>query len=279
MIIMSDLFAEINGIKICYEIQGEGEPVFLIHGFASSKMGWIAQFGPLSEHFKVIRVDSRGVGKSDRPNIPYTLSMLADDIKGLMDYLKIEKASLIGWSLGGMTVQKFALKYPDRVNKLILLVTTLGTPDEKGVELLKESFLEVLRLLKEDPAKAFWQKARLLYRLNFRKQMEANPKKKFFGLWSVEDLIKISTMDPCEPQDVENLANAMKIERLIGNLEDIKAETLLVAASHDRITPKATMEEMCKILPNCTYKLIENAGHCAPLSRAPEVNKMIIDFL
>lgn len=276
---MNELFADANGIKICYEIQGEGEPVVLVHGYAANRDSWIAQFGPLSERFKVIRFDLRGTGNSSRSNIPYSLDMLADDIKGLMDFLKINKASLIGWLLGDMVVGKFALKYPERTNKIILLFTTLSTPDEAGPELLKESYLEVLKMLKEDPAKAFYQKARFLYTLNFRKQLEADPKKKFYGLWSVEDLIKISITNPSEPQDAENLAYAFSKERIVGNLEDIKADTLLVAASHDRLTPKSIMEEISNRIPNSTFKVIEKAGHGAPISRAPEINKLIMDFL
>ena len=73
---MSDLFAEnINGIKICYEIKGEGEPVLLVHGFSDRKEHWRAQFGDLSGHFKVIRFDNRGAGKSERPNGVYTMEL------------------------------------------------------------------------------------------------------------------------------------------------------------------------------------------------------------
>ena len=101
---MPELFAEVNGIKFCYEILGEGDPLILVHGFGSKKESWIAQFKPFSEHFKVIRFDNRGSGKSHRPKEIYTMEVFADDIAGLMDYLKIDKAHIIGWSLGGMIV-------------------------------------------------------------------------------------------------------------------------------------------------------------------------------
>ena len=117
---MTELFAELKGVKICYELKGKGYPVILVHGFGAKKEDWIAQFGPLSEKFKVIRFDNRGAGKSDRPKTPYTMEVFADDIKGLMDYLKIKKAHIIGWSLGGMIVQNFVLKYPNYVNKLTM---------------------------------------------------------------------------------------------------------------------------------------------------------------
>lgn len=110
---MSELFADVNGIKICYEEKGKGEPALLVHGYTANKEGWIAQYIPLAEHFRVIRFDNRNGGNSERPNISNTLEMLADDVRGLMDFLKIDKAHIIGWSLGGIIVQKFTIKYPN----------------------------------------------------------------------------------------------------------------------------------------------------------------------
>ena len=115
-------FADVNGIKICYEIQGKGDPVILVHGFGVKKEVWMCQYGPLSEKFKVIRFDNRGAGESDHPDELFTMEMLAEDIRGLMDALNLEKAHIVAWSLGGMIAQHFAIKYPDRINKLILIL-------------------------------------------------------------------------------------------------------------------------------------------------------------
>lgn len=84
---MKEHFATINNIRLCFEECGDGDPVILVHGITAKKEDWIGQFIPLSKKFRVIRIDNRGAGKSDRPNIPYTMKMLADDIKGLMNYL------------------------------------------------------------------------------------------------------------------------------------------------------------------------------------------------
>ena len=98
---MTELFADVNDIKICYDILGEGEPVVLIHGFSDRKEHWRAQIGDLSRYFKVIRIDNRGAGKSDRPDGAYSMEIYADDIKGLLDHFDIEKTHIIGHSLGG----------------------------------------------------------------------------------------------------------------------------------------------------------------------------------
>ena len=107
---MKEAYALVNNINVCYEIHGDGDPVLLIHGFGGKKESWIAQTNPLSKYFKVIRFDNRGAGKSDRPDGPYTMEIFADDINGLLDFLEIKKTHIIGWSLGGMIVQKFHFK-------------------------------------------------------------------------------------------------------------------------------------------------------------------------
>ena len=276
---MPDLFAFINGINICYEIKGEGDPVLLVHGLGSKKESWIAQFKPLSEHFKVIRFDNRGCGKSDRPKGVYTMELLADDIAGLMDSLKIGKAHIIGWSLGGMIVQNFILKYPEYVNKMVLINTNYGQPDESGAEVYKNMRLTDLKLRKEDPEKSFWQSARGGFYIKFRKQLEADPSNKWYGLWSAEDLIKERVIDPPTEEDIEVQAGAANTHHTLERLNEIKNESLLITSTHDRVMPTTVMKEMHERIPNSTLKVIDKAGHDSPLSRAPEVNKMIIDFL
>jgi len=276
---MVENYADVNGIKICYEVKGEGEPIILVHGFGSNKEGWIAQWTPLSDHFKVIRFDNRNGGCSDRPNKPNTTEMLADDIRGLMDYLKIDKSHVIGWSLGGIIVQKFALKYPNRLNKLVLINTVLGAPNKQGVEMLKNNHIKELEDRKKDPNKAFWDSARLGYYFKFRKEMEANPKNKFYNLWSVEDLIEFQNLNPPTAQDIINQSSALIQTISFDDLRHIKNQTLLIASSHDRLTSSNTMIQMHEVIPNSILKMIERAGHSSPLSRAPEVNKAIIDFL
>ncbi len=269
-------YADVNDIKICYEIQGEGYPLLLVHGFGSKKEDWIGQYGALSENYKVIRFDNRGAGKSDRPDEPVTLEMFADDIAGLMDFLKVDKAHIVGWSLGGMIVQHFLLKYPERINKAVLLLTNYKG---SGVDLYKEMRHKQLDLLLQDPEKKFWEGIHMGYHISFRKQMKEDPKKKFHGIWSAQDLIEESTIDPPTHKDIDNQAGSMSEHYTLDRLHEIKNEVLLVAGSHDRLCPQSTMLEMHEKLPNSTFQVIDKAGHGAPLSRAPEVNKLIIDFL
>ena len=76
---MVEKFVDINGVRICYQIHGDGYPVVLIHGFGSKKESFMAQIPALSQEFKILSFDNRGSGKSERPNMPYTMEMFVDD--------------------------------------------------------------------------------------------------------------------------------------------------------------------------------------------------------
>jgi len=276
---VTEKFVNINDVRICYQIHGDGYPVVLIHGFGSKKESFIAQIPTLSQEFKILSFDNRGSGKSERPNIPYTMEMFVDDIMGLMDYLEIRKAHIIGLSLGGMIGLNFILKYPNRVNKLVLINTLAQLPDDFDPENYISSKIEALELAKKDPELSFWQSTQFGFYPKFRAKMKANPKEKFYGLWSVEDLLNYYKTDPPTAQDIRNLASSFKTHKAYEKLHEIIHKTLLLTASHDRLVPKEKMFEIHERMPNSTYLIIEKAGHESPKSRAPEVNIAIIKFL
>ena len=274
-------FADVNGIKISYEIQGEGDPVILVHGFGVKKEVWMCQYGPLSDKFKVIRFDNRGAGESDHPDELFTMEMLADDIRGLMDALNLEKAHVVAWSLGGMFAQHFAIKYPERLNKLVLINTLPNWPggDEAGIKMYVDSQLASIKAYQEDPINAFFERAPMGYSRKFKKEMQEDTKKKFHGLFSVEDYVQMKTTNIPTPKDIENQANALKYHDVIDQLHLIKSETLIITADKDRQTPMSRNQLIHEKIPNSKLVVIAGAGHDSPLEKAPEINKHIIDFL
>ncbi|MFX1470521.1 MAG: alpha/beta fold hydrolase [Promethearchaeota archaeon] len=276
---MTELLTKVNGIEICYEIFGEGYPIILIQGFGARKEDFKCQIPALSEYFKVITFDNRGVGKSERVNEPYTMETLADDIKELLNFLEIKKTHILGTSMGGIIAQQFTLLYPEYVNKLILVNTVTGAPDNVGLEMLKKNRLEQLELIKVDPEKAFWDNARIWFYHKYRKELKANPKKKFFAIWSAEDEIKEGTILMPTHRDIELQIEALKGFNTLDKLHEIKNPTLLLTASHDKVCSKNFMEEMHKRIPNSIFRVIEKAGHESPKTRASEVNQIIITFL
>jgi len=271
-------FAAVNGVIICYESYGDGYPVIFLHGFGSKKEVWKPQIEDFSKKFRPIIIDMRGTGRSERPDYSYTMNDVLYDLKDLMDELHIKSAHLIGRSFGGMIAQNFVLKFPDYVKKLVL-IATYAKAEEEHVKLIVANRIKGLELLKTDPTQAFLSSARVLYHQSFQREMKKNPKKKFYSSFSMEDLIKESTIYPSRPQDIINQGNVMKEHNTLDRLSEIKHETLLIGASHDRLIPKTSMIELHKQIPNSTLEFVEKAGHFMTLSKALEINKVILEFL
>lgn len=226
----------------------------------------------------MIWFDNRGVGESDRPNVPYTMKMLVEDLKGLMAFLNIQTAHLIGHSLGSFIAQNFVLNYPERVNKLILLSTTAGLPDKKGVDIFKNNQITLYEARIADPITGFYTKMKVRFTRDFLKMMKADPSRKFHGIFSAEDLIKSENENPWTPQDIANHSHALADHNTLEKLHRIKHKTLIIAGEKDRLTPKISSEQVHEEIPNSELKVV-SGGHYFPLENAPEVNKIIIDFL
>jgi pimeloyl-ACP methyl ester carboxylesterase len=94
-----------------YRVEGQGEPLVMISGFSDTLDDWKYQIPPFKKHFQLITMDNRGVGKTDKPQGPYSIMMMADDTIGLMDYLNIKKGHILGISMGGAIAQEIAIHF------------------------------------------------------------------------------------------------------------------------------------------------------------------------
>lgn len=156
-------------ISLYYQEQGEGEPLFLLHGNGEDGTYFSNQLSFFSDRYRVVAVDTRGHGKSSRGTAPFTMEQFAVDLHHLMDKLEIQKAVILGFSDGANIAMKFALKYPERVKALILNGGNLNTkgvkrsiqiPIEIGYRLAKlfagkseeaKSHMEILGLMVNEP--------------------------------------------------------------------------------------------------------------------------------
>ena len=128
-------------MRIAWERHGSGQPLLLIHGLGYARWGWEPVVEPLARSFDVILFDNRGIGESDAPPGPYTAAGLAADAAQVLDEAGVERAHVLGTSLGGMVAQELALAAPERVDRLVLACTTPGGPEsfpmpEQTVKLL-----------------------------------------------------------------------------------------------------------------------------------------------
>ena len=111
-------YAPVNGIRIWYATFGKGEPVLFVHGGLANSNYWGEQVRALSTHYQVIVMDSRGHGRSTRDAKPFGYDLMASDVIGLLDFLKIRKVALVGWSDGAIIGLDIAMHHPERLSKL-----------------------------------------------------------------------------------------------------------------------------------------------------------------
>ena len=126
---------KVNGIELNYVESGSGDPLLLIMGFGGDHLAWVFQVPAFSGKYRVISFDNRGAGQSSVPDAPYSTRMMADDAVGLLDALGVERAHVLGVSMGGMIAQEVALNHPRRVRSL-QLHCTYARPDRYMLELM-----------------------------------------------------------------------------------------------------------------------------------------------
>lgn len=121
-------YAPVNGIKVYYEVYGQGMPIVLLHGsFYTIDLNWSQLIPELSKHRKVIAIEMQGHGHSPYSDRELSITTLASDIEKVMDYLKIDSADVAGYSMGGSVAYQFAIQYPKRLRKLVIISSTYKT--------------------------------------------------------------------------------------------------------------------------------------------------------
>src|ERR1700679_3162 len=125
--------AAVNDIRMYYAVYGEGSPVLLIHGGLGNADIWGFQVPALARDHTVIVADSRGHGRSTRSNRPFSYALMADDYLALLDYLKIEKVALVGWSDGGIIGIDIAIRHPERLSRLFAFAANTNPEGTYGV--------------------------------------------------------------------------------------------------------------------------------------------------
>jgi pimeloyl-ACP methyl ester carboxylesterase len=258
-------YASVNGIKIYYEIYGDGYPLALIGGLGSQIQSWAAQIPIYSRHFRVIVFDNRGMGKSDKPDIPYTTELMADDTAALLDTLGIESAHIAGKSMGGMIAQWLAVKYPEKVGKLVLGCTS-ASRDEVGNEILRMG----REIATKVGMKTVWLSA--LFLGYTRDYIENNLGAMREALDSVSENPEALTgyirqSFACEAHNIRDLVGR------------IKAPTLVMLGERDLIASPKRSRELAELIPGARLKVVEGVGHGFWREKHEEVDRAVLGFL
>jgi pimeloyl-ACP methyl ester carboxylesterase len=121
-------YAPVNGIKVYYEVYGEGRPIVLLHGaFYTIEMNWGQLIPELSKTRKVIAIEMQGHGHTPFSDRKLDIATLASDVEGVMNYLKVDSADVAGFSMGGSVAYQFAVRFPKRLRKLVIISSTYKT--------------------------------------------------------------------------------------------------------------------------------------------------------
>ena len=261
--------AKVGDINIYYEIHGKGEPLVLIYGYAAHSGLWFRQIPILSKKYRVIAFDNRGVGRSDKPDIPYIMAMMAGDITGLLDTTGIDTAHIFGISMGGMIAQHFALNYPQRVISLILGCTTCGGVHSIQPKPESMAALFDFERLKKTPEEFVRQLIPFLFSQEF---IEKNPD-------IVEERVAKSLEYPTPPHGATRQAAAMMGHDTYELLPKIKLPTLVIAGDNDRAIPLENSRILASRIPKAALVIIKGAGHEFFIEDPQESNKIVLGFL
>jgi triacylglycerol lipase len=255
--------ATVYGVKIRYQEAGSGPVVILLHGLGGDASNWAPTIGPLSQKFRVIVPDQVGFGKSDKPFINYRVGTYVDFLAGFYKELKIEKASLVGNSLGGWISAAFALAYPDKVDRLVLV-------DAAGFALAGNADPRVLNGLNPATREGIKQILPLIF---YNKQLYANE--------ATVDLFFTRKMTVGDGYTVQKVVESVvRGEDVLDNrLGALKHPTLIVWGREDGLTPLAMGERFKKEIAGSELLIIEECGHVPQMEKAAEFNAAVVKFL
>jgi pimeloyl-ACP methyl ester carboxylesterase len=256
--------ATVFGSKISYIEAGDpAKPkVILLHGLGGNVAGWAFNVPALAQSYHVIAIDQIGFGKSDRPMLKYRVGTYVDFLDKFMSELKIEKASLVGNSLGGWVAALTAIKYPNRVEKLILA-------DAAGI---KPPDIDLAQIYSLNYSTR--DEVRTLLKLVFYDQT-------IFGSEAMVEQSMAVRVAANDGYTIGSLIESIKRNEdfLNGRLGEIKKPTLVIWGKQDGLLKLADGEQFKREIAGAELIVFDKCGHVPMVEKAPEFNKAVLAFL
>ncbi len=266
-------FAPVQGGRLYYEVLGEGHPLVLVHaGIADLRM-WNEQFPIFARHFRTVRYDQRGYGKSESEGVSYSPRQ---DLLDLLDHLGIDRAHLIGVSMGGMLIVDFTLEHPERVTALVPVGAGLsGYQAQVGKD--KKSQLELKQFTRMDE---LWDKKDMDGLLELELEMWVD------GPMQARDRVAPEVRNlvgEMSRQASTHLAEGAKPEELnppaYRRLGDIHVPTLVIVGDLDTTGILQRCEILAHDIPGAREVIIPGTAHMLNMEKPAEFNQIVLDFL
>ncbi len=260
---------KVNDINMYYEIHGEGFPFLMIRGLSSDVYRWpLSLVKEISKHLKVVLFDNRGAGRTDKPDIEYSIKMMANDTVGLMNHLNIEDAHILGYSMGGSIAQEIVLNYPEKVKKLILCSTGCGGPKSvPASEEIRKRLASSREGLSDE--EILRNSISIYFTESF---IQNNPDK-------VEEYIRRSLLAPIPPYAYRRQLMAAFNFNSYDRLKNIKTPTLVLSGKEDILVPHENSILLAEQIPKAKLILLNNLGHGLFTPDPLRISKIILEFL
>ena len=259
--------ASINGATLYYELVGEGEPLVLVHaGIADSRM-WDAQIEVFAQRYRVICYDMRGFGRTSMVEGPYSHH---EDLRGLLDFLDVRWAHLLGCSMGGATVLNFTLRYPEKVGALVLVGSAVNgfepdvEPPKQWDELVAADEAGDLERVSELEVQIWVDGPR-------RGSEDVSA--------TVRDLVREMNLIALKNEAFGHGGDLTPEQATVDRLVDIRAPSLVIVGDLDQPWTTARAGLLERKLPNVRKVVMPGVAHLPNMERPEEFNRIVLNFL
>jgi pimeloyl-ACP methyl ester carboxylesterase len=255
----------VNGVTIAYSDEGKGPAVVMLHPFPLNRRAWDEQMAALKDRFRVVAIDFRGFGESEPPGSPYSVDEMASDVRELMRSLSIDKAVLVGLSMGGYVSLAFYRQYKDAVAAMVLADTRASADLPEARSRRLES---AARVEQSGTAAAVEELIpRLVGEQTLRSRLDV-----------VERVRRLAQATSAAGFAAAQRAMADRADST-PMLSGITCPVIFVAGDQDTITPPSEAEAMQEKTPGAQLRIIQGAGHLSNMERPAIFNDALAEFL
>ncbi len=257
----------VGDIEMNYRLVGEGKPLVMIMGLTASMDVWHPGFvEELAGRYRVLLFDNRGAGRTGAGEAPFTMRQFADDTAGLMDALGIERAFVLGESMGGMIAQEFAINHPGKTEKLVLMCTFCGG---EQAQFPSQEVLDVLADLTGTPEDI----ARRGLTIGFPDEwVRSHPE-------VVEDVVSRTIQNPMSEENALKQGMAVFAFCTYDRLPEIRCPTLVMCGTEDVLIPPTNSRMLTDRIPGAKLVEFEGGGHGFHTQFHDSVAREVMSFL
>jgi 3-oxoadipate enol-lactonase len=265
-------FVEVDGRKLAYNEVSPPSPrgtILLLTGLGAKRYGWYYQLDEFGRYYRTIALDHRDISDSDPVDEPYTIADLADDAAAALRALGVQRAHVMGISLGGFVGLQFAIRHPDQLDKLVLISTSAG-----GATHVNPSQEMLARLA---PASREHIEVGELARRNYTAIMgpgfaENHPQ-------DIENVVEIARYRPIHAPAYMRQLQAGLTHDAVQQLERIHAPTLVIHGDVDPLVPPANGDYLAKHIKGAQHIVYHNVGHVPIIECPDQFNSDVLAFL